>query len=63
MHLLNVLKKKATGATVHITITKNNADKPVDIQLGTRYEKSFKITRMANPDALQQAIYKSWMGE
>jgi len=33
------------------------------ITLSKKKEASFAITIMENPDALQSAILKSWMGE
>jgi len=59
--LLNYLKKKSAGTSVHLAVTKNAGNKPVDFILGTKYEKPFTITRMVNVDALQEKIFASWI--
>jgi predicted metalloprotease with PDZ domain len=44
-----------------VLLNKAGLKQEVTITLGKKREKSFKITPMANPDALQAAIYKSWL--
>lgn len=51
------------GDTITLGLEKDGVRKDVTITLAKKFEKSFKITPMAKPDALQAAIYKSWVGK
>ena len=46
-----------------LLVAKGNDKKEVSITLGQKVEKSFTITTVANPNVLQTAIYKSWIGK
>lgn len=59
--LNNDIKTKNNGDTIKLLIEKGNNEQELTIRLGTKREKSFSITPIANPDALQSAIYISWM--
>jgi predicted metalloprotease with PDZ domain len=50
------------GDTMVLGLEKDGVEKDVTITLAKKREKNFKITPMAKPDALQRAIYKSWVG-
>ncbi|HWB64705.1 MAG TPA: hypothetical protein VG603_14415, partial [Chitinophagales bacterium] len=51
-----------SGDTILFGLEKDGIKKDVTITLAKKIEKNFKITPMKNPDALQAAIYKSWIG-
>jgi predicted metalloprotease with PDZ domain len=61
--LNNTLKAKHTGDTIKLLIAKADNKQELSIELGTKREKSFTITNLTNPDALQSGIYKNWMKE
>jgi predicted metalloprotease with PDZ domain len=61
--LNNVIKTKKRGDVIKLRIAKANSEQELTIKLGTKREKSFAITPVSNPDALQSAIYTSWMKE
>ncbi|MDN3548335.1 M61 family metallopeptidase [Mucilaginibacter aquaedulcis] len=61
--LLNqTLASKKEGDELLLTLQKGVYKQDVTIILGKKTEKTFRITPIANPDALQAAIYKSWVG-
>jgi predicted metalloprotease with PDZ domain len=57
LQALSVNKK--AGDAVDIEIVKNGKTEQIKIILGTENSRSFEIKPVANPDALQSAIYKS----
>ncbi|MDB4919310.1 M61 family metallopeptidase [Mucilaginibacter sp.] len=57
LQALSVNKK--AGDAVDIEILKNGKTEQIKIILGTENSRSFEIKLVANPDALQSAIYKS----
>ncbi len=59
----NIMKTKRSGDTLKLLVAKGDNRQDVIIELGTKSEKSFAITPIAIPDALQSAIYKSWRGD
>ena len=61
--LSNTIKEKKSGDVIRLLVKKGDARDAITILLGTKEEKSFDITRMENPDALQSDIYKSWEKE
>jgi predicted metalloprotease with PDZ domain len=62
--LLNqTLEAKNTGDALTLTIQKGTEKRDVTIILGSKKEKTFKISPLPNPDPLQAAIYKSWIGD
>ena len=58
-----IMQSKKIGNTITLLLSKGNKQREVSITLGQKMEKSFTITKMENPDALQKDIYRSWMGE
>jgi predicted metalloprotease with PDZ domain len=50
---------KKDGDVIEMEIIKNGKPEKVKITLGTQISRSFEIKPVANPDALQSAIYKS----
>lgn len=51
------------GDTITLGLEKDGVKNDVTITLIKKREKNFKITPLAKPDALQAAIYKSWVGK
>lgn len=63
VQLLNqTLEAKNTGDTLKLTLQKGEVQQDVAIELGTKKEKTFKISPLPKPNSLQAAIYKSWIG-
>ncbi|WP_377110809.1 M61 family metallopeptidase [Mucilaginibacter litoreus] len=56
-----ITQTRKPGDSVVLGIEKDGVKQDVILTLAQKREKSFKITRLPNPDALQAAIYKSWM--
>jgi len=56
-----VYTAKQSGQKVHLSVIKNDTKIGIPITLGTKSERSFEITPMADPDKLQAAILKSWV--
>jgi len=54
------LDSRKEGDVVKFTILKDGVTKDIDVALGKKREKSFRITPLPNPDQLQSAIFKSW---
>jgi predicted metalloprotease with PDZ domain len=59
----NIFQTKKQGDTITMLIAKGGDKKSVSVELGKKREKSFLLTLLPNPDALQSEIYKSWMKE
>jgi predicted metalloprotease with PDZ domain len=62
-NLSAVLKDKNPGDAIEFTFLQDGQKKTQTIVLGKKTERSFAIKRMPNPDPLQSAILKSWLGE
>jgi predicted metalloprotease with PDZ domain len=56
-----IMSTTKSGDKLGLIIQRDNQPQHVDIIIAPKYEKSFAITHLANPDALQQKIFKSWM--
>ena len=61
--LYKTYETSKAGNTITLGLEKDGVKKDVTITLTEKREKSFKITPLANPNALQAAIYKSWVGK
>jgi predicted metalloprotease with PDZ domain len=61
--MLDLLKASKPGETVRILLARRGRTREVDVVLGARTERSFRISKMKNPDPLQAAIRKSWLSE
>jgi predicted metalloprotease with PDZ domain len=57
------LEGKKEGDTITLELEKEGVKQEVNVILDIKREKTFKITPMTHPDALQSAIYKSWVGD
>ncbi|MDN5289332.1 MAG: hypothetical protein JWR38_5606 [Mucilaginibacter sp.] len=60
--LYHIFESKNNGDTLKLTLQKGLVKQDVAIVLGTKKEKTFKISPLPNPDLLQADIYKSWTG-
>ena len=52
---------KKPGDKLNLVILHNNNSNMMDLVFGQKKEKSFAITPMAKPNALQSAILKGWL--
>jgi len=52
---------KKPGDRLKLAVTRGGKDIEVEVTLGHKMQRSFKIIPIANPDALQSAILKDWM--
>jgi C-terminal processing protease CtpA/Prc len=58
--LNEVMKTKQAGHVLKLVIDRGKGNEQLSLELGTKREKSFTITPVSSPDALQAAIYQSW---
>lgn len=49
------------GDKIKLAVTRAGKDIEVEVTLGHKMQRSFKILPIANPDALQSSILKDWM--
>jgi predicted metalloprotease with PDZ domain len=61
--MLDLLKAGKPGETVRILLARRGRTREVDVVLGARTERSFRISKMKSPDPLQAAIRTSWLSE
>jgi predicted metalloprotease with PDZ domain len=55
------LAAKKPEDRIKLTVSRDNRDREVEVVLGHRMERSFKILSVANPDPLAATIRKDWM--
>lgn len=55
-----IFPDKKAGEKLRLDLVKNDTKVSFTIELGTKSERSFDITPVANPDKLQADIFKSW---
>ena len=55
------LAAKKPEDRIKLTVSRDNKDREVEVVLGHRMERSFKILPVANPDPLAATIRKDWM--
>jgi predicted metalloprotease with PDZ domain len=55
------LSSRKPGDRVRVLFSRRNVIRDTEVVLGKKSERSFKITPLANPDALQAAILKDWL--
>lgn len=58
-----MLSKMEKGQELKLTIKRGDQAQEVTVKLVTAYEKSFEITPLPHPTALETSIYKSWLRE
>ncbi len=56
-----ILASKKPGEKVRILISRRNRIREVEVILGKKKERSFRITPLSNPDPLQSTILKDWL--
>ncbi|MGM9509416.1 M61 family metallopeptidase [Larkinella sp. GY13] len=56
-----LVKTKKPGDPVKLLVLQNDQPKEITAVLGKKSERSFEITRLPNPTALQAAILKAWL--
>lgn len=57
----SLMTSKHAGDLLEIHFRRDKQVKTATIKLTTHYEKSFRMTALVHPDALQVAVYKSWL--
>lgn len=55
------MAERRAGDRLQLSISRDQQAKEVVVRLGTHAEKSFVMTRVDHPTALQSAIYNSWL--
>ena len=58
--LAETLATRKPGDTVTITIASGAGDRELSVTLGHKLNRSFRISRIANLDAMQSAILTNW---
>ena len=61
--LADLLKASKPGKTVRILLARRGRTREIDVVLGARTERTFRITPMKNANPLQAAIRKDWLSE
>jgi len=59
--LVAAIAAKKPGDKIKLVVTRAGKDLEVEIPLGHKLQRSFKIIPMASPNALQTAILQDWM--
>ena len=57
----DILKTKQPGETMSVLVARGNRFEEISVTLGTKMERSFKLTAIDNPTPLQAAILKDWL--
>jgi predicted metalloprotease with PDZ domain len=58
-----ILDSKKPGDKLRILISRRNQTREVEVALGKKTERSFKISLMSNPTPLQSLILEDWLKE
>ncbi len=61
--IAQALESRKPGDKAVLLISRRGQVREVDVTLGRKTERSFRIKPMANPDPLQAAILKDWLKE
>ena len=59
--LEETLKSKKADDKIHVLLSRRGAVREIDVVLGQKMERSFKIKPAANPAAIQAAILDDWL--
>ncbi len=59
----NLPASKKPGDKVRLLVSRDNKDREIEVVLGYKMERSFRIKPMAGPDALQSTILSTWLKE
>ena len=57
----DALIARKPGDKIKLAVSRNDTDRQVEVVLGHKMERSFKILPVANPDPLAAAIRKDWL--
>lgn len=57
----DILKARKPGDTMKLLVARANEIEEINVVLGVKMERSFKITQIENPTPLQAAILKDWL--
>jgi predicted metalloprotease with PDZ domain len=57
----DILKTKKPGDTMKVVVARPDRIEEINVVLGTKMERSFKLSVMDNPTPLQAAILKDWL--
>jgi predicted metalloprotease with PDZ domain len=58
--LKETIDKSNADDKITLTVIANNSKKTIEVPLGKRKEKSFRISRVENPSQLQKSTFESW---
>lgn len=61
--LTDLLKASKPGGKLRILLARRGRTREIDVVLGAKTERTFRITLMTSPNPLQAAIRKDWLGE
>ena len=56
-----ILDSKKSGDKIRILISRRNMIREIEVVLGKKTKRSFRITPLSNPNSLQSAILKDWL--
>lgn len=59
--LNRIMSTKAPNDVINLTVVRDGLIKNLSIQLGQNPNKTYKIQRVANPTAEQEALYNKWL--
>ena len=59
----DLLASKKPDDTIRLVISHDNKDRQVELVLGHKMERSFRLKPISNPDELQSTIFNSWLKE
>lgn len=59
--LEDALKSKKAGEKIHLLVSRHGKIRDLDVILGEKKERSFKIKPLSNPTPEQSAILESWL--
>jgi predicted metalloprotease with PDZ domain len=56
-----MLKSKKAGDKIRVLVSRRGAVREIDVVLGQKMEKSFKVKPVSSPTAMQVAILEDWL--
>ena len=63
MTLSELLNSRKPGDKVRVLVSRRNVIREIEVVMGKRTERSFRIKPLANPDPVQAAILQDWLKE
>jgi predicted metalloprotease with PDZ domain len=58
-----MLKSKKAGEKIRVLVSRRGAVREIEVVLGQKMEKSFKVKPMSSPSVVQAAILEDWLKE